>query len=234
MANLYLISLSILLLFSTANIYGEVYFSYPHSNSFSFIFILAFLFVFLILIYIIIHYIGYFKKKNILSIYLSLENMWNSVSMQEAKRKAASYLTRDILNSEDEKNKNLVYYSKVIMDFFNYVGLQVYYNIIDLEYIYNLFGHEALHYWEDRNFKLLVLTEKTKAHEYQISSWPGFEYLSERCRYFKNYFYNLYYNNISEKTPTVRQNSYLLIFSCLALVSFAVFLFSYLFFHGYV
>lgn len=237
MANLYLKIPALLTLLNAKNLSAETLFPFFYKK-FDFLILLVMLgFVFIILIFFLAYRIFELKRNNAFCLYLNLENMWNSASMQEAREKSALFISKELLDSEDGGGKNSLYYARIIADFFNHIGLQVYQNIIDFSHIYYLFCHDIINYWENKNYKLLVLNEKRKFYPIDIYPLVGLEYLSGQCIRQRNYLRDMQTpKDISPVTAksSIMPNICLIIFSCLAFMSLFVFLFSYLFYHGYI
>ncbi len=237
MANLYLITPVLLTLLNAKNLYAETLFPFFY-NRFEFLILLvAPGFVFIILIFFLVYYIFKLKRDNAFCLCLNLENIWNSASMLEAREKSGSFISKELLDSEDGRGKNSLYYAGIIADFFNPIGLQVYQNIIDFSHIYYLFGQDIINYWENKNYKLLVLNEKRRSYPMDIYPLAGFEYLSQKCLEQRNYLRDIQTSkDLSPATAksSIMPNICLIIFSFLAFMSLFVFLFSYLFYHGYI
>lgn len=251
MVNLYLKLLSIFFIFNVKNSYAGELFKFINNRTELLLIFMMLGFIFIVLLFYFIYYILNSKRENTFRLYLNLENMWNSSSMLEARQKAAQFITDDLLHSKDTKDKESLHYSKVIIDFFNHIGLQVYQNIIDFGHIYNSLSSEILNYWDDKNYKLLVHYEKHKKYPTDMSPWVGFEYLADVCLEQKEYLRGVMWvpasyppmssGRVQEKIVSSSKeksnftvNIYLIVFSFLAFISFVVFLLSYLFYYGYV
>ncbi len=237
MAHLYLIAPVLFLLLNVNKLYAETLFPFFYNKLEFSILLVGMGFVFIILIFFLIYHIFKLKRDNAFCLYLNLENIWNSVSILEAREKASSFISSEILDSEDGKGKKTLYYTGIIADFFNHIGLQVYQNIIDFSHIYYLFGQDIINYWENKNYKLLVLNEKRRSYPMDIYPLAGFEYLSQKCIQQRNYLRDI--QTSKDLSPAAAKSSImpnicLIIFSFLAFMSLFVFLFSYLFYHGYI
>jgi len=208
-------------------------------------FIIIGLFLFIILI-------KNLRRENVFRFYLNFENMWNSTPMLEARQKCSTFITDDLIHSQNEQDKIGIKYAKVIIDFFNHIGLQVYQDIIDFEYTYNMFAQEIMDYWDTKNYKLLVHYEKHKMYPTDMNPWVGFEYLADLCFQQKEYlrgqlwipasFPPMNYQPLPEKVNFSTRNNhssspfnvYLIIFTIVAFFSLLLFVFSYLFYSGYL
>ena len=149
-------------LLTSANLEAKPLSFYIRNNAELLIILVIFLFIFFIGIILALIYFNHIKKENIVKLYLNIENMWNSSSMIESRQKAAEFISDKILHSTDAKDKEALKHSRMIVDFFNHIGMQVYNGIIDFSYIYNLLGQEILDYWDRKNYKLLVSYDKHK------------------------------------------------------------------------
>lgn len=250
MVNLCLKLFPIFLIFSTKKLYSNNLFTLINNRTELLLIFIIIGFMFLVLLFFFIHHIINLKRENSFRLYLNLENMWNSAPMLESRQKAAQLITDDLLHSKDPADKDLIHHAKVIVDFFNHIGLQVYQDIIDFGHIYNLLGQEIMDYWDNKNYKMLVHYEKHKMYHAYINPWVGFEYLSDISFQQNEYLHGslwmpasfspMDYQPVQEKVTSYEMsnrntsfNIYLIIFSFLAFISLVIFLFSYLFYSGY-
>lgn len=185
--NLNIILIFFILLFLVTPVFGKSLSYYIKNNFELVVILLAFLFIFIVLIIVALIYFNNLKKENIVRLYLNIENMWNSPSMIESRQKCAEFITDELLHSDKIEDKEKLRHSRVIIDFFNHLGLQVYNGLIDFSYVYNLLGNEILDYWDRRNYKLLVAYDKHKVYPTDLSPWVGFEYLADLCEQEKEY-----------------------------------------------
>lgn len=208
------------------------------------------LFIFFTGLILTLIYFNNIRKENIIKLYLNIENMWNSPSMIESRQKCADFISDDILHSPNPVDKERLKHSRMIVDFFNHLGLQVYNGIIDFSYVYNLLGQEILDFWDRKNYKLLVAYDKHKAYPSDINPWVGFEYLAELCEQQREYLRGRLwvpayyppatYQPLKEKIFTARTydthkplNIILISASVLAIIAVAVFVVSYLVYMHY-
>ena len=220
--------------------------SYYIKNNFELIIILlVFLFVFAVGIIVALIYFNNIKKENIIRLYLNLENIWNSPSMIESRQKCADFITDDLLHSDKMEDKEKLKHSRVIVDFFNHLGLQVYNGLINFTYVYNLLGNEILNFWDNKNYKLLVAYDKHKSYPTDISPWVGFEYLADLCEQEKEYlrgklwvpaFYPpMNYQVIKEGTTKRKTGNFdeiLIISLILGVIALGIFLYSFFVYSG--
>lgn len=250
MVNLYLLIFNLLFL-SDNSVQAKNLVSFINQRTELLLIFVILGFIFFVLLFIFIHHVTSLKRENIFRLYLNIENMWNSAPMLEARQKASMFVTDDLLHSKDTADKEAVHFARVIVDFFNHIGLQVYQEIIDFGHIYNLLGQEILDYWDKKNYKHLVHYEKHKNYPTDINPWVGFEYLADICFQQKEYlrgalwvpasFPPMNYQRVEEKISkpqekksNVALNWYLIVFSILAFISLVIFLWSYLLYNGYV
>ncbi len=236
MVDLFMIISLLSISFSSEALFAETLFS-TVNRRFEFLTILITLgFIFFLLIFILIYHIVKLKRVNTFRLYLNLENMWNSPAMLEAREKAPTLITDELLNSQDETDKDSVRYAGVIADFFNNIGSQAYQGIIDFTCVYNLFGPQIIDYWENRNYKLLNNSRAERYSYAHIRPFTGFEHLSDISRNQRKYLAWEYKGRNIE--PLIYRNRIsnvpLFVFSFTAFISLIVFFISYLFYHGYV
>ncbi len=190
------------LMFTAQNVYaGTISLNLDSKKIFLFIIIITAVF-FLIGLVMLISYLTNIKRENIRNFYTNLENMWNSPAMIEARHKAPEYITENLLLSDKEEDKISIKNARFIIDFFNHIGLQIYEGLMDFSYFYNLLGDELLDYWDNKNFRYLVVFEKSKTKLLQ-NKYDGIEYLVELCYEQNSYRENSAYF-LSSKTVPVR------------------------------
>ncbi len=202
------------------------------------------LIIIIVLISIIFLIIINSRKYNIEdNIYLNLEQSWNSPGMIEARQKLPVYINDSILNSKDKKDIEALKNAKLILEFFNHLGTQVYQGIIDFSYIYNTLGDEILDYWYNKNLKYLTYIEKHKEYPYK-NSYDGIEFLVDLIENENSYKNNLAFYYKKREIPTsyaLKLSSYennldnrnilnilLIISSVIAGIVIAIFLYLYL------
>ncbi|MBU1075785.1 MAG: phage shock protein B [Spirochaetes bacterium] len=259
MVNFYLTSIPFFLILFVKDLHAlherSFFRSIPIQNEL-FLFAVIFGFIFVLLLFLVIHYITSMKRENDFRLYLNLENMWNSSPMLEARQKAASFITDDLIHSKDAADKEMIRQAKVIIDFLNHIGLQVYQDIINFGHIYNLLGNEIMDYWENKNYRMLVQYGKHKSFPGDMSYWAGFEYLADACSTQRNYLADQLWvpavmlpsyqerreqqgiqEKISFSKPSKNQSGlyYSLMFVFfLGFLCLLIFLWSYFFYYGYI
>lgn len=251
MVNLYLISSLLLLLFKVNNLFANTK-SASVNKKFEYTVILIIVcFIFLFSIFLFLHYLIRLKRENTFRLYFNLENIWNSPAMLEAREKAPILMTNELIDSKGEGEKKSMHYAQVIMNFFNQIGLLIWEGIIDFVFVKTLFGREIIDYWENKNYKLLVYKNRDSLYQGNIRVMTGYEYLAGICKYqndwcmtglqipvlFPSRNYNTTQENFTKQgiaKNNTAVNICLAIFSILGFIFLIIFLFSYLFFYGYV
>ncbi len=225
---------------------------YIHNNA-ELVAVLIILFFILVAgLIIALVYFNNIRRENIVKLYLNIENMWNSTAMLDSRKNAANFITDDILHSNKKDDEESLRHSRVIIDFFNHLGMQVYNGLIEFSYIYNLLGQEIIDYWDNKNYKLLVAYDKHKSYPTDISPWVGFEYLADLCIEEKEYLRGrlwvpAYYppityqplkehkvsfqNKSANENKTI--NTILVVISIISIITLFIFGISYIAYSGY-
>jgi len=203
-------------------------------------------FVIFLLVLLIVYCFFYSQQKSKYLKLFSLKQIWNSSEMQDARRKSAKVVTNEIVLNED-KYKEEIENARKIIDFFNYMGLQVSYGLIDFPTIYNTFGDIIIDYWQTKNYRLLFYLDLEKFYSSNIYYKHGFEYLAESCLQFEssglqrekipfpffkfgmNEYEEIYYDQKSRLL-----NRYFVVFLILSGISLVLFVISYFFYYGYI
>ncbi|MDD5065665.1 MAG: hypothetical protein PHF84_01335 [bacterium] len=203
--------------------------------------LLLLLFLVILAVVMLLFYWSKTKRDHVLKLFLGYENLWNSLPMIEARKNAPASLTREMLTFPGEQDRTSLQYARMVLDFFNHIGLQVFQGIIKFDDVYSLYGRDILLFWEKKNYQLIVSSEHLPVSVSWLDPWIGLEHLVKLCLYRRG---GAPTDQADGNIPVVRndypavpayRNSFrfsLALLSLLALVSLAVFAFSFLLYHG--